>query len=277
MRAGSRGDASSEHRAATDGEPRAETAAAASAASAGAAANGEAASSMGETPAADGDAAPSGASNKRQRLEAPAHPLWLVRLLSLDGDAATAATQAALGGSNTTAAHAWPVDGPGWARRVLLLATILRRLSSSATKQPLYEPSIVAAARKLLPMATRAVDDTELQLCALTALLALVPNARAASTSTASSSSTSSGGGGSAREAVWEEVWAQVWAAERSLWTSDREASGMPADDTTAAIAGAPPASAATSGHLCRLRPSPQSVRRRCSASFVSASSPTFA
>ena len=166
-----------------------------------------------ETPAEAGDAA----HGKRKRPQPLPHPTWLTRLLSLD-EASNVGPASSTGSSAAPAPlpGAWPTDGPAWARRVLVLAAILKRLAPRAGGAPtLSEVSLAAAARKLLPMATRAVDDDpELQLCALTALLALQPLA----TSDTSSRAASARPAAATSARVWDDVWIQVWNVERLSW-----------------------------------------------------------
>ena len=214
---------------------------------------------------AAGSASPA-APRKRQRVAPPpgslqtAQPAWLSWLLRLDAGSARAFSTTnetcppGPDGSGGAPASLPPLstaaDAPVWSRRLLLLAALLRRIRS-----PLSTAAVSATLNRLLPMATRAIDEPELQLCALTALLALL-HSEAASRAAPLAPSTACARGTNAHS-LWEAVWAQVWAAERARWAAEpvllpasvqgsADVAGAPASKTALpTAAGASPANAA--------------------------------
>ena len=176
-----------------------------------------------------------------------------------------------------------------------------------ASRPPLPEASVSAAARAPLPMATRGalVDAPEAQLCALAALLALAAHARdgseggdgydggegasAAVTSAAPARQIGGRGGGGGvggrggrrgTRGLWSRVWAEVWAAERALWTLEGAAngsqiaarvtpSGLPPHATVSASA--PSSSASTSASSAASRTAQGGLAARAVAADVQA------
>ena len=98
---------------------------------------------------------------QRQRLEVPAHPCGLF-VYSPRWRCRSYRRNASGSGGSTTTAHAWPVDGPGWARRVL--SQPLRRPPQAPQQPPTR--ALDCCGRACYCRWRRVVDDTELQLCA---------------------------------------------------------------------------------------------------------------
>ena len=188
----------------------------------------------------------SGGSSKRRRVElSHPHPAWLARLLCLESGPSPPSSTAAHAAAHLPqhpllADEEGPAlaDSASWARRLLVLTAVTRR-----SPTPLPAASTHAAVRKVLPMATRTIDDEpELQMCALLALLALAPQAPHKKSLAADGSAAVIGAGS---QQVWEHVWAQVWSCERPRWSAEVATPAAAAVTSSAPAAGAAGASGA--------------------------------
>lgn len=185
--------------------------------------------------------------SKCQMLEGARHPIWLRNLLAFDWQGSTPDA-----GCTDVRSHSqWPMGTPGWCRRLLLFATVLRRAAL------LPDASQVEVVSRILPMALRGVEEAEreLQLCALAALLAIVPSHRETSLASLDARASMVGSTSRGPAGLWSYVWEQLWAIERPSWESDPAAAAadLGQHSRTAIPAAASPTTGLT-GHVCELR-----------------------